>query len=223
MKYDLHPSLELRKLFEAKPYQGQEPQKAKVLIVGNDANYSPDISTHNFFQRILEYHADGVGFWKTHMKHHPFLLAEYPFDKRQGGVRYHRNFSKMLFPSEYAECFSFVELLNVPTIGNTGDNKGKFFELLDRNHLDWLECIILDGEKKFVVVNQTLSNSIKEIQKRLGVFKRLGRIMDGKKAPSIILENDSVLLYYGYSLSYSITDQYLKSLRDQIDAQILLK
>jgi len=143
VKYDVHPSSELVRLFVAKPFQGQDPSKAKILIIGNDANYSPEISGHVFFSRILDYHSDGILFWQKQKKHHPFMLAEYPFDKKRGGVRYHLNFSKMGFTSEYAECFSFTELLNIPTMGNTGDDKERFFELLDRDHLIGLENLIL--------------------------------------------------------------------------------
>jgi len=216
VKYDVHPSSELARLFAAKPFQGQDPSKAKILIIGNDANYSPEISEHVFFRRILEYHSDGILFWQKHNKHHPFMLDEYPFDKRRGGVPYHLNFCKMGFPSEYAAYFSFAELLNIPTIGNTGDGKERFFELLDRHHLNWLEDLILGGKKKFVIVNQTLANSIKQIQKRLGVFDRLGRILDGKKSPAIILENDNVVLFNGYSFSHSVTNVYLDGLRNKI-------
>lgn len=91
-----------------------------------------------FFSRILDYDSDGMLFWQKQKKRHPFMLAEYPFDKRRGGVRYHFNFSKMGFTSEYAECFSFTELLNIPTMGNTGDDKERFFELLDRTILSGL-------------------------------------------------------------------------------------
>lgn len=120
MTYGIHPSQKLVKLFAEKPYQGADPKEAKILIIGNDANYSPDNSSHHFFERILEYHADGVGFWRANGVHHPFLLPEYPFDRRKGGVRYHLNFSKLGFGTDHAEAISFVELLNVPTTGNTG-------------------------------------------------------------------------------------------------------
>jgi hypothetical protein len=86
--YDIHPSVELRELFssESIPYQGQDPARAKVVFVGLDANYSADIFAHeNMRNRILEYHRDGVEFWKRHDTHHPFLLDEYPLKKNRGG------------------------------------------------------------------------------------------------------------------------------------------
>ena len=216
MKYDKHPSADLVKLFMEKPFQGQDPTRAKVIIIGNDANYSPQISTHPFFQKILKYHFDGIRFWKEHHKHHPFLLADYPFDRRKGGVRYHLNFSKMLFTSDDAEHFSFVELLNVPTVGNTGNNKKLFFDMLNKDHLNWLESVILSGKKKFAIVNQTLAATISRIYKEFGVLRSLCHLLEGKKAQSVVLENDNVILYNGYSLSHSVSDAYLDNLRIRI-------
>jgi hypothetical protein len=210
--YGIHPSRDLVKLFMRKPYQGQDPQHARVLIVGNDANYSEEIAEHPFFEMILEYHSDGIGFWEKYDKHHPFLLEDYPFDKRKDGVRYHLNFSKMKFTAEDAQYFSFIELLNVPTIGNTGDSKNRFLKMLDLSHLEWLEDLIFNGRKKFVIVNQTLSKEIKRIQKEYGVLCKLYQALNGKNFPSIVLETDHVILYNGYSFAYSVSNTYLYNL-----------
>lgn len=213
MKYGVHPSEELVRLFTEKPYQGVRPADAKILIVGNDANYSPEISNHKeYFKRILDYHSDGVSFWKRTGRHHPFLLSDYPFDRRKGGVRYHLNFSKMGFTSEDAESFSFVELLNVPTTGNTGSDIELFFDLLDKDHLLWLESIILQGDKKFVLVNQTLAKSISKISKRFGVLGDLAGILKGKNVPAVVHETASVVLYNGFSFSHSVSNEYLREL-----------
>ncbi len=71
----------------------------------------------------------------------------------------HKEFFKHIrdhHDTEHFSHFSFVELLNVPTIGNTGTNPKKFFELLDEDHLGWLESIIFSKKnskkKKFVLV-----------------------------------------------------------------------
>ena len=66
MVYGVHPSEQLRELFDAQafPHHGQDPEKARVIIVGLDANYSPEISVApTFFERIIEYYKDGVQFW----------------------------------------------------------------------------------------------------------------------------------------------------------------
>lgn len=216
MEYGVHPSKELKQIFSEKPYQGQDPEIAKVLILGNDANYSPEISDHKFFREIVKYHGDGVRFWKKTGKHHPFLLQSYPFHRSKGGVRYHQNFSKMGFTEEYAEYFSFVELLDVPTIGNTGSNKNLFYELLNRTHLEWLEHLILDGDKTFVMITQTLANSIRVIHKRFGVFSDLAKVLNKTVVATEVFKSPSVVLYNGYSFSYTITNQYLQDLARRI-------
>lgn len=214
MNYSKHPNIELVNLFKEKPYQGQHPEKAKVIVIGNDANYSPQISEHFFFKKIKEYHSDSVSFWKKYGKHHPFLLPDYPFNKTKDGVRYHLNFNKMQFNSEHAEYFSFVELLDIPTIGNT--DKKIFFELMNVQHLKWLENIIWKDQKKFVLVNQTLAATIKKIEKKFGVFGELSNVLLGKSVPSVVLDNQRIKLFNGYSFSHTVTNDYLTSLSKMI-------
>jgi len=212
MLYGVHPNRDLIDLFKDKPYQGVDPYKAKIVIIGNDANYSPDISKHVFFEHILDYHSDGVRFWKKYNTHHPFLLSDYPFDKRKHGVKYHKNFSKMGFNASHADQFSFLELLNIPTTGNTGENKDLFFELLDRGHLSWIEDVILTGNKKFVLVNQTLTKNIINISRKHNVLRSLAKMLSGAKTMSIAHESESVVIYNGYSFSHSISNNYLNDL-----------
>ncbi len=216
MEYQKHTSQKLVQLFSSKPYQGQKPEDAKILFLGNDANYSPEISNHMFFERLLEYHEDGVAFWKKTGKHHPFLLDEYPFNRTMGGVKYHQKFSTLGFGAEDAENFSFVELLNIPTIGNTGDDKNLFFEFLDKEHLQWLENLILGGNKQFVIINQTLVNNIRKIHKRFNVMDDLVHVLNNAKAPSVVLETQNVILYNGYSLSAMKPNTYFQELASEM-------
>jgi hypothetical protein len=111
--YSSHPSKRLNDLFENKPFQGQEPERAKILFIGLDANYASNIESCEIFEKIQEYHSDGVAFWQMHGVHHPFLLPEYSGD----GRKYHRNFARIGFTPNDAELISFVELLHVPTVG----------------------------------------------------------------------------------------------------------
>lgn len=212
MPYGVHPSTELIRLFADKPYQGADPNHAIFLIIGNDANYSPEISDHAFFQHVLKYHEDGVMFWNKTGVHHPFMLEDYPFDRRMGGVPYHTNFQKLGFGREHAEFFCFIELLHVPTVGNTGSDKDLFFQLLDRDHLNWLESLVLGGGRKFVLVNQTLARSVNRIRRKLGVLKSLTSAIHNGPAPSIVLRTMQATLYNGYSFSASVSNEYLKGL-----------
>ena len=211
-KYGMHPSQELLKCFRERPYQGQLPEKAKVLILGNDANYDLNISTHLFFRYIVEYHKDSVAFWKKYATHHPFLLPDYPFSRNQGGVPYHAKFRKLGFDDTFSEYISFIELLNLPTTGNTGSNTEEFFNLMDKNHLLWIDDLIFDRNQKFVLINQTLAKRINQIMKRFGAPKRLASVVcDMKLFEKKVCPNGSVI-YNGYSFSAAISDAYLKNL-----------
>src|SRR5690349_6421729 len=96
--YTPHPSRELTELFARKPYQGVAPENATFLFVGLDANYDERIATSTIFSNVLEYHSDGVAFWRAHGVHHPFLLPGYSGDGRV----YHRNFARIGFRREHA-------------------------------------------------------------------------------------------------------------------------
>ena len=214
--YGIHPSDELVRLFRDRPYQGCSPEKARFVVIGNDANYSPQISNHPFFSKILEYHQDGISFWKKNLVHHPFLHAEYPFDRTRGGFRYHKNFSKLGLDSTFADQVSFVELLEIPTTGNTGENKKLFFELMSPGHLCWLEDVLFSGQRKFVLINQTLSKNVFEINKRFGELSKLRDALENSKFGDTISLGGESQLYNGYSFSHTVTNQYLAELSTRV-------
>lgn len=139
-----HPCPELNALFSRRPFQGAAPEQAEFLFVGLDANYAPDIATTSIFPKILEYHDDGVAFWRRYGVHHPFLLDGYTGD----GRRYHRNFSRIGFTSEQANLVSFVELLAVPTVGRSMLTASD----LSPSHLKWLGSLILEGPAHHVFI-----------------------------------------------------------------------
>src|SRR5688572_22512192 len=110
--FEAHPSEKLNRAFREKPYQGAEPECARFLFVGLDANYAKDVESSPIFQKVIEYHEDGPAFWQKYGVHHPFLLSEYSGE----GKKYHRNFAQIGFGPEQAQDVSFVEALHVPTI-----------------------------------------------------------------------------------------------------------
>ena len=142
--YFPHPSQELNSIFQQKPYQGINPDKAKFLFIGLDANYKKDIEASYFFNKIVEYLSDGVKFWETFDVHHPFLLPEYKGD----GRFYHKSFSRIGFTKENASEVSFVELLHLPTYGRSN------LELndLDKTHLSNINKWILEGEAEYIFI-----------------------------------------------------------------------
>ena len=143
--YKPHPSQQLTELFRAKPYQGAPPQDAEFVFVGLDANYDAHIESSPVFPCVLEYHYDGVAFWRRHGVHHPFLLTDY----RGDGQLYHRNFARIGFEPEDACRVSFVELLHIPTVGVSQ----LVAEDLDSAHLDWLNSLIKLGARRKVFLS----------------------------------------------------------------------
>lgn len=216
--YGLHPSEELRLLFAVHPYQGQSPDRAKLIVLGNDANYSSEISDHSFFQRILEYHRDGVAFWKSNEDgvHHPFLLKSYPLDKTRGGVPYHRNFSKLGLTKAHAEHISFVELLHVPTTGSSSTDMKKYKSMLDRDYICSLEEILLGGSKKLVLFNGGLLKNIDYLSKNIRCFQSFSTALKGYPVGTCISINQNCVCYIGYHFSASQIHGDINSMRQAI-------
>ena len=175
MKFQMHPSDKMVELFSKRPFQGQVPEKASIVFLSSDANYSPEISNHPFFDHILEYQKDGVAFWKKHRKHHPFLLPTYPFNRNVAGVPFHRNFSKLGLGPEWADQISFLELLDLPTIGNKSEDREAFLQLLSIDHLKYLESIITGGRRKLIFVSSGVLRDILFISKSYPVFGWIDR------------------------------------------------
>jgi len=143
--FEVHPSLELRRAFRERPYQGAVPEQAEFVFVGLDANYDAEFESAQVFQQVLEYHRDAVTFWRRHGVHHPFLLRSYSGD----GRRYHRNFARIGFTPTDAEKISFVELLHLPTLGRSKLDA----QDLDRRHLAWIGSLVTSGAKRAVFVS----------------------------------------------------------------------
>ena len=170
MDFQKHTSKKLVALFNNKPFQGQSPEKARVIFLSSDANYSPEISNNTFFEKILEYQKDGVVFWNKYDCHHPFLHPSYPFNKNMAGVPFHRNFSKIGLTSEHAEHVSFVELLDSPTVGNKSQNKNLFYQLVSQPHLEYIENLMTGGGDKLFFVSNGVLRDIEKIKKTHPVF-----------------------------------------------------
>ncbi|MEA3487063.1 MAG: hypothetical protein U9R20_05340 [Thermodesulfobacteriota bacterium] len=173
MDFQKHTSSEMVELFNKKPFQGQSPENAKVVFLSSDANYSPEISNHDFFKYILDYQKDGVAFWEKYNCHHPFLLPNYPFNKNMTGVPFHRNFSKIGLVAEQAKYISFLELLDIPTIGNKSQNKNLFYELISLRHLEYIERLMLNDTNKLFFVSNGVLKDIAKLKKIYPVFQWL--------------------------------------------------
>jgi len=184
-------------LFNRKPFQGQLPEKAKIIFLSSDANYSPEISNHGFFARILEYQKDGVAFWEKHGCHHPFLLEDYPFNRNMAGVPFHRNFKKLGLGPEFAEHISFLELLDIPTIGNKSQNRNLFYDLISESHLKYIESLMLGGGGKLFFVSKGVLRDILKLKKKYRLFEwRDFEIGNGKHYSKSINGNHIQEIYH---------------------------
>ena len=212
MKFQKHTSAELVDLFTRKPFQGQYPEKAEIVFLSSDANYSPKISEHAFFNKILEYQNEGVAFWEKYKCHHPFLLSEYPFNKNKAGVPFHRNFSKIGLSPEYASKISFLELLDIPTIGNKSQDPDLFYSLISKEHLKFIDRIILGGGNKlFFVSNGVLKNMMK-LKKDYQVFSWLDRPSNATGQYSETISGNKIQEIYHFSswqIHGQLSDIYL--------------
>ncbi len=206
MEFQKHISPELVSLFNRKPFQGQYPEKSKVVFLSSDANYSPEISNHYFFKTILEYQSDGVLFWEKYNVHHPFLLPHYPFNKNKDGVPFHRNFKKIGLTAKYASHVTFLELLDIPTIGNKSKNYELFYSLVSKTHLQYIDKLITcGGQKLFFVSSGVLQNMVK-LKKVYQVFEWLEPKKNSKKQLSMVIGENKIQEIYHFS-SWQIHDQ----------------
>jgi len=216
--YGEHGLQKLEKIYRLKPYQGQDPRLAKVIFLGRDANYSRLIGNTEFFRYILEYHNDGVAFWKNYNIHHPFLHEEYPYNKNRDkrfkdGVKYHQVFARMGLTSKYADYISFLEILNKPTGGNTAEDKENwFYKNIDDPHIKYLENVFMRSSEKIIFVPKTvISVDLKKVKKKTGRFAWLlaaDRESD-KDAPDCILQEGEVSFYKCNHFSSAITKHHL--------------
>lgn len=143
--YQLHPCAELKTLFQHRPFQGAAPEQSRYVFIGLDANYDATLEHTASFQRVIEYHADGVAFWQRYQVHHPFLLPDY----RGDGRRYHLTFAKIGFTPANAPTVSFIELLDVPTVGRSSLEPHD----LNPQHLSRISALITAGKPRYVFVS----------------------------------------------------------------------
>lgn len=142
--YHIHPSIRLHELFKLKPYQGADPQTARFLFFGLDANYEEKLENKWYFTEVENYLIDGVAFWKSNGVHHPFMLPSYKGD----GTLYHKQFAKIGFVPKNAPNVSIVELIDLPTFGRSNLKSSD----LSQSHLQKLLEWVMDGQSQYVFI-----------------------------------------------------------------------
>ena len=200
--YQLHSSKALIDLFVAKPYQGVDPSRAKFLFIGLDANYSDTIESEPVFRKILEYHRNGAEFWRKYGVHHPFLLPGY----RGSGRFYHKSFAEIGFGPEHADLVSFVELLHLPT---TGQSKLEIGDLTP-GHMEKLATWVLEGDAEHVF----FPAGAVRLLKSLDLFSWIpGAPVDKEGALKILLEKPKKRVYQ--HLHFSNYGKFLEQKRKE--------
>lgn len=220
MKFQKHTSDEMVELFSKKPFQGQDPEKARIIFLSSDANYSPKISNHAFFNYILEYQKDGIAFWKKYGCHHPFMLSNYPkeFNRNIDGVPFHRNFSKLGLSPEYAQHISFLELLAVPTIGNKSQDRSQFLKLISPAHLQYIENQIHGGGRKLFFISKGALKEMIKLRKTYHLFAWADFARGSEKQFTKIINANKIREIYHFS-STQIHSQ-LAEIKSEIDQWI---
>lgn len=200
--YQPHPSVRLRELFRRKPYQGANPEASRFVFVGLDANYAPTIEAGPLFASLLRYHEDGPAFWRDTGVHHPFLLPSYKGD----GRRYHLTFAKIGFQPRHSDLVSFVELLDVPTVGRSALND----EDLDPGHLSYLRRVLFDGQARFVF----LPAGVQRLLLASGRFPELASVTRIFAGLRVLYEDDgrAIFLHLHFS-NYGKFEQQLQAER----------
>ena len=208
-----HPSSVLNELYSKKNYQGANPVDAKIIFVGRDPNWAIDIENKQMFAYVAEYLADGVGFWKTHHIHHPFLLPNYKGD----GKRYHKMFSKLKIQSGCASQISFVELIGFPTTGMAKKSNKLFLAYLtspeNANHLVELENLLNDSQK-IIFIAWGLLEDFKYLNKKTGLFAKLAAL--DKAEMNIDDLNQSGNIYIHRHFSDAISGTTLERIETQV-------
>jgi len=164
-----HPSEKLQQAFSKKPFQIQEPEKAKIIFLGLDANWDKYIEKKQplFFNETLEYLKDGIKYWKANCIHTPMLKETYKGD----GKRYHTQFRKLGFSCREAEYICFLELLSICTYGSSTKNEKKFMEMVmspeNKEHLERIRKIF--KLENIICISKGVERIIKENRDKLGI------------------------------------------------------
>lgn len=201
MNFNIHPSKKLVDLFKAKPYQVQSPNDANIIFLSSDANYTSEICNHSFFNFIIEYQQDGVKFWEKYNCHHPFLLKEFPFNKTSGGRPFHNTFSRLGLTQDYAKNISFIELLDIPTIGNKSENKDFFYSLINKKHLEFIDHLIYSDSKKLIFISKGVLEDMLLMKSKYHVFNWLDHKPKENYKFSKVLKSNKVQEIFHFSSS----------------------
>lgn len=179
MVYGIHPSKKINELFKVKPYQGADPNFAKIIFIGRDANWNVEIENNENFSKVVEYLEEGSTFWKKYKVHHPFKLNCFPQSTKTKGWKYHDVFSRIGLNDNFSENISFVELVGVPTFGMANDDKNGYKALLNSKtnyiHLQKIDKFLND-KSKLIFIAWGVFKDMQMIAKSKVLFQNIKNI-----------------------------------------------
>jgi hypothetical protein len=125
MPFELHPwNWTQDALFLG--YQGMNPLDPQVqnVFLGKDANFPSDQELNEASEQsknlLRQYLLNPQEFFQEHEAHHPFRHVDWGIPGCDGG-RYHRRLARLLEDAAVQpSSISILELLRLPTIGNSG-------------------------------------------------------------------------------------------------------
>jgi len=127
------------------------------------------------------------------------MLSNYPFNRNKAGVPFHRNFSKLGLGPEYAHHISFLELLDVPTIGNKSQDREQFFKMVSLHHLQYIEELILGGGHKLFFISNGVLRDVTIIKKTYPLFAWADFAAGSKNQYTKIINGNKIKEIYHFS------------------------
>ncbi len=150
------------------------------------------------------------------------MLDEYPFERTKDGVPFHRKFSSMGLESDVADKVSFVELLDVVTIGIKSKAREQYRSLANTKHLDYLRSLFTDGAARTIFISSTVLKDLEFLDgKRWGLLNLTRKIpIRTENGLPLIYERDKVKVYRATHFSGSISTEELKNIRSLVLSSI---
>lgn len=128
----IHFQNEIEKIASIKPYQGCHPKDARIIFIGQDANW-PANPNPKLAKKIFSYLKGPETFIKKYDVHHPLICTNEP------GAKYHRNIAEVLNRVSNNEKLMlklcFLEINPIPTFGLASKNVGNASKPLSLQHL----------------------------------------------------------------------------------------
>jgi len=114
--------------------------------------------------------------------------------------------------------FSFVELIDVPTTGMTSTDMNAFWNLINIEHIRWLESIILSDSPKIFFLPRSVYSNLLELKKKNNILSWLPDMEIKPLGLQTIYSKNQTEIVVSYSFSSSQIHGELDNIRSKIQA-----